>query len=360
MNLGIFLASGDGFKNMAKTGQDALFKNQYLKAYSKNFKKVYIFTYHNERPKDLPSNVFVVSNKYSIHRFAYQFIIFLIFHKQIKDCDVIRCFHLFGTIPAIIVKIFYKRPFAFNYAYDYEKFSYLDNRRLNLLLLKVTKILALRFSNVIFVANKKLIKKLNTQKCLYMPNGTDTRLFRPMSLNKEKQITNVLAVGRLEKQKNYENLIIAIKNVNMKLTIVGQGSLESTLKQLAKSNNVSLNMIPKIQNDKMPEIYNKFKLFVIPSHIEGSPKALLEAMSCGLVAIGSKAEGVEEVIVDKSNGILCSRDPKSIANALNYLLKHKEILSKLSSNARTTIINNFNLEKIINIEISMLKRQASK
>ena len=49
MNIGIILALGDSFKNMAKSGQDVLFKKFYLNYFAKNFSKVYIFSYSNEK-----------------------------------------------------------------------------------------------------------------------------------------------------------------------------------------------------------------------------------------------------------------------------------------------------------------------
>src|SRR3990167_9763498 len=161
MSLGIFLASGDSFKNMAKSGQDELFKKFYLSFFAKNFTRVYIFSYANEKVNGLPKNIVVVPNKYNLHRYIYGFLMPLLNIKAVKNCDVMRVYHLFGTPPAIVAKFFFGKPFIFNYAYDYEKIAKIEARWLNYFLLKILKQIALYSASKIFVANKKLMKKIN-------------------------------------------------------------------------------------------------------------------------------------------------------------------------------------------------------
>ena len=77
MNVGIILSVGDGFKNQQKSGQLSRFVDYYLSRYSKNFDKVFVFEYEKEKTKteidsyNLPLNCYLISNKYSLHRYLY-------------------------------------------------------------------------------------------------------------------------------------------------------------------------------------------------------------------------------------------------------------------------------------------------
>ena len=128
MILGIFLSSGESFKTMAKSGQDIRYKEFYLKKFSKNFKEIIIFSYANETVGGLPKNVIVVPNKYKIHRFLYMFLLPFINLEKIFKCDGFRVYHLLGTIPSILTKIFFNKPYIFNYSYNYGEFAKIEKK----------------------------------------------------------------------------------------------------------------------------------------------------------------------------------------------------------------------------------------
>ncbi|HEC93684.1 MAG TPA: glycosyltransferase, partial [Candidatus Atribacteria bacterium] len=108
-----------------------------------------------------------------------------------------------------------------------------------------------------------------------------------------------------------------------------------------------------IPNKDLPIELNKSEIFILPSFFEGNPKALLEAMSCGLACIGTDVEGIREVIKHKENGYLCKTDPKSIKEAILEILNDRELETKISQNARKAILENFSLEKILEKEIKI-------
>ena len=357
MNLGIILALGDSFKNMAKSGQDSFFKKFYLSAFSKEFEKVIIFSYENEQVLGLPHNVRVIPNKYNLHRFIYAILLPLLNLKIILECNILRVYHLFGIPPAIIAKLFFGKPFIFNYAYDYEKIAKIEAKRLNYFLLIFLKPIAFYFASKIFVANKQLMKKVNVQKSVFLSNGTDVNFFKPLKSTNPENSLKLLSVGRLEKQKNFENLIMALKGLKVQLIIVGQGSLKDELLKIAKINEVKMTIIPRVENRDMPKLYNQADIFVLPSYIEGSPKVLLEAMSCGLPVLGSDAEGIDEVL-NGTNGRKCGTSSKSISEAVNYLIKNPGFRVQAGKEARKFIVNNFNLEVLLKKEIKIIKEAS--
>ena len=81
------------------------------------------------------------------------------------------------------------------------------------------------------------------------------------------------------------------------------------------------------------------------SYAEGSPKALLEAMSLGLVPIVTKFDTSSEVIKNGKNGFITEYSDKEIANKLKILTTNKILSKKMSENAIKTIKEKFNLSK---------------
>ena len=351
MTLGIFLSMGGSFKDMAEAGQDELFKKFYLSYFAENFDKVYIFSYENEKERDLPKNVYLIPNRYKLHRYIYSLLIPLINSSYISKCDVFRAYHLYGTVPAIISRIFFQKPFIFNWAYDYKKFAQIEKKFLQFILIFFLKPVAETFASKIFRVDRQYCAK---DKDIYLPNGVDTNFFKPMKVKKNKTPL-ILSVGRLERQKNYENLIRALKGLRANLLLVGSGSLKNKLIKIAKKEDINLKIIERIENTKMPHIYNRADIFILPSVIEGSPKALLEAMSCKLPVIGTKVDGIKNIILDGKNGLLVENDNHNINLAIKRLIGDRKLKEKLAEGARAFVKRYHNLKFLIKLEIEAIK-----
>lgn len=355
MILGIFLAVGDSFSNMAKVGQDVLFKQSYLKEFAKEFSKIYIFSYEDEKVIGLPNNIEVIPNKYKFHRYIYGVLLPILNFRVIIQCTFIRAYHLSGTIPAIITRLFFSKPFTFNYAYDYWQFAKIDNKFLQAILFSILKQWAFLFSSRIFAANKTILQEINTKKTIYLPNGVDINTFKPLNNKKTNNKILLLSVGRLEKQKNYINLIKALRGIDIDLLIIGRGSLKQKILDVAKKEKVSLRIIDKVKNSDMPKIYNEADLFILPSLAEGHPKVLLEACACGLPVIATRIKGVVDIIRNKKNGILIQQNNYSIARAIKLLMSDKKLANRLSKNAQALMEAKFNLKHLIKKEIQTIK-----
>lgn len=354
MTLGIFLAMGDSFKNMAKTGQDIQFKKFYLARFSQEFSQIYIFSYEGEKVQNLPSNIRIIPNKYALHRYLYGLVLPFLNLAYIKKCDVFRSYHLSGTIPAIITKLFFLKPFVFNYAYNYSQFAKIENKKLLSLLIRLFEPLALIFASKIFAANKNILKKFISPKAVYLPNGVDTNFFKPATRAANKKPL-ILSVGRLEKQKNFELLIYALLRINANLLIVGKGSLKSKLLSLSFKLGVNLKIIERINYFKMPKIYNQADIFILPSIAEGHPKVLLEAMACALPSIGSKIPGILDIIKNNKNGLLVNPNQDEIARSIERLIKDNNLRQKLSKAARRFVESHYDLKKLLSLEINIIK-----
>ena len=83
-------------------------------------------------------------------------------------------------------------------------------------------------------------------------------------------------------------------------------------------------------------------VFVCPSHLEGMPHALLQAMAAGRPIIATDIAGSRELIDEMVNGTLVPpRDPKALAEAFRRLLKHKSLLPAMARASRAKAARGF-------------------
>jgi len=116
---------------------------------------------------------------------------------------------------------------------------------------------------------------------------------------------NIVSVGRLEYQKGYDILIQAFKQILLQypgsnLYILGEGSLQAELAQLAVSLNIaeSVHFAGFTEN---PYPYMKYAdLFVLSSRFEGFPNVLLEALACNAKIVAANCDSGPSDILSRS------------------------------------------------------------
>jgi len=135
---------------------------------------------------------------------------------------------------------------------------------------------------------------------------------------------------------------------------VGTGSQKDELVELAGKLEVTLEVINRVPNEKLPEIYRQADIFVLPSLVEGHPKALLEAMSCGLACISMDISGPREIIIDNKNGLLVQQTAEGLSAGLKKLIENKALRMRLGMAARESVIKKFDKRKLMEIESKLL------
>ncbi len=354
-SLGIVLPMGQSRKVLKESGQWSLWESE-LAEYRKVFGSVELFEY-----------------RYRDFRRFFEALIFPIFkRKRFRRCAILKAVHLTGVAPCLIAKFLYGTRYILSYGYRYDKFAALERKWGAWLLAKMLTPIAIKFADAVIVPTQDLknyVLGLGAEKIAVIPNGVDIERFasKQKTKNKKQEAINILFVGRLEKQKNLETLIKAISVVSkgsalhwqgralINLQFVGFGSLRSELLELAARLNVNLEIKGTIPNEKLPEVYRQADIFVLPSLAEGHPKALLEAMSCGLACLASDIAGVNEIIIDGRNGLLVEPTIEGIAEGLERLAVDSKLREKLGKAARETVAEKFDKKKLIKREISLIR-----
>ncbi|MDO8487475.1 MAG: glycosyltransferase family 4 protein [Candidatus Curtissbacteria bacterium] len=357
MTLGLFLAIGESLGDFNSKGQLKRLTGYNIKKYSESFGKVYIFSYADEY-FELPQNCQLVVNKYHLHRYLYAFLMPIIHYRQVKDCNILRGLQITGGIPALVSKILYGKKFTINYGYDYSQFALLEGKPIQSLFYKIIKTPILFLADSIIVPSKTIAGRLREKfpkKIVYIPNGVDAKLFYPLKTKTDKRSIDIVFVGRLEKQKNLESLIKAARDlkINYNLTFYGEGSKLEELLKLAKNLNVPLQIKKPVAYKEVPKILRSCDIFVLPSYKEGSPKILLEAMASGCAIVASGIPQITEIITDGETGVLTGQTPQELANVIGKLRDFKT-RQKLGQNARKTVIEKYEINKLLAKEITIL------
>lgn len=158
---------------------------------------------------------------------------------------------------------------------------------------------------------------------------------------KNKKIINV---GRISKQKQQLLIVEAFSQIasaypDWTLELWGEESENPSYAKQVR-NAISKHKLEKQillmgTTDKMQEKLLDSSIFLFPSESEGLPLALLEAMTCGLPAIGRKdCPAVNTLIQDHVNGLLTSETPSSIASALEHLMSSLSERKRMGEAAR--------------------------
>lgn len=187
-------------------------------------------------------------------------------------------------------------------------------------------------------AQKWFSKRIQSKSKIIL-NQVDQKFYDTNFVGERK---NIVSVGRLEKQKNYELLIKAFNLIeskvpNEELLIYGNGTEKNQLSKLI--NDLGLNKRVKLMGTSLDiqEKIKNAKLFVLSSNYEGLPNVVMESMALGIPVISTDCPcgGPNMIINNGENGILVSvNNVKELANAMLSTLTKNELLDYLSKNEK--------------------------
>jgi glycosyltransferase involved in cell wall biosynthesis len=152
----------------------------------------------------------------------------------------------------------------------------------------------------------------------------------------------ILYVGRLAPKKGVEYLIEAVADLEVELTIVGDGSERDTLERIAEESDADVTFEGFVDPDVVDRYYQSAGIFVLPSvEGEGMPNAVLEAMSWGLPVITTESGGLPTLVEHERRGLLVPmRDADALEDAIDRLLSSPETRAELGTNARQYVREN--------------------
>lgn len=158
--------------------------------------------------------------------------------------------------------------------------------------------------------------------------------------------------------KGHSVLFEAVKHLPQKVFLVLVGPLPdhcNALMALALSMGLKEDqiMILPFQNDVL-HYYYVMDIHVLPSFSESLGLVTLEAMAAGVASIGSDIGGINEIIQDKSNGLLFKKgDSVDLGNQITLFLNNPSIKMQLAIAGKETVEKRFNMTRVANETIAL-------
>lgn len=278
--------------------------------------------------------------------------------SDFKKADVYYARHISGALAGVIGKkiINKKIKVIIRLYWSWSRYNLNENSKMLFLFTSVIEKIILRNCNCLIVASEEAKREyaglVSEEQFRIIPNWVDTELFKPRLCLQDNEY-DIAFIGRLENVKNPLLLLEAInltnrkRNTPLKLLCIGNGSLKDEVLNFCQRYHIVMHMLNYLPNSKLPEYLNKCNVYCIPSRHEGCPKALLEAMSCGLICIGTRVKGITDIIKHESTGFLCKEDPESLAVAIDTALKDQTKNAQIRKNAVKFINENYSFERIM-------------
>ncbi|HVF54667.1 MAG TPA: glycosyltransferase [Pyrinomonadaceae bacterium] len=162
----------------------------------------------------------------------------------------------------------------------------------------------------------------------------------------------VLAVGRLSREKAHVDLVHALgrlrelePGLRFQLVIVGDGPEKSQVEQAAASRGLDGRIVFAGHVGDVRPFYAAADVLALPSHSEGSPNVLLEAMAAGVPVVATRVGGVPEIAEDEKSALLvAARDTEAMAAALRRVLEDSSLAATLAANAKRRAVEDYSPE----------------
>jgi glycosyltransferase involved in cell wall biosynthesis len=199
------------------------------------------------------------------------------------------------------------------------------------------------------------IYEIPEERLRYVPNVVDTSIFSNAYRDENSEKT-IIYVGDLEPWKGIDSLMNWIRLDNQwdgfefKVVFIGQGSLMpelQVLQEVKRRNGCSIQMevLGQRNHREMPDIMRKADGLVLPSHWEGMPTVVLEAMASGTPVISTPVGDIPSLISHKETGLLIDGTFSAFQEAISLLLGNRALADRISRNARKLVEAEFTLER---------------
>lgn len=183
-------------------------------------------------------------------------------------------------------------------------------------------------------------------------NWIDSSRYHNQRAFTEKPIIQLLFLGWVVEEKGIYELIEAVTALRkegypIQLSVGGQGTAYEEINKKIKQQQLESFIFMKgwIRNEAKLQILEESDIFILPTHFEGFPNALIEAMASGLPTVASNIAPISSLVEDKIHALLFECGSSSdLKDKIELLMNDMTLRQTLSKNAQSLIQSKFSIE----------------
>ncbi|MCX2783389.1 glycosyltransferase family 4 protein [Microbulbifer thermotolerans] len=220
----------------------------------------------------------------------------------------------------------------------------------------------LELASVVLAPSEELVEATRTTgyggETVFISNGVDTGRFYPTDSALRKTLgipasAMVFVLARRLVEKNgvlhFAKAIGRVQRDNFHVIVAGDGEDREQFEQIVADAGCSarVHMLGGVDNQKMPEVFAAGNVSVLPSLMEATSIAGLEAMACGLPLIGTRVGGIPVILHHEKTGLLVEpASPDALAQAMRYCCDNQEVVHTMGQAALDRARREFSWDKI--------------
>lgn len=198
--------------------------------------------------------------------------------------------------------------------------------------------------------------------CLF--NGVDVPALQraaaaPPAVTWPTDLPTVLYAGRLSPEKGLLDLLDAAtrQTASARLVLAGDGPLATTLPASTAAAQLGARLLLAGQQSNVHPLFRQATVLVLPSHTEGLPLVLLEAMALGLPIVATRVGGIPDLLTHEETALLVpAHDPAALAAALDRLLGDAALRQRLAANAARVVAREYTEPQVAERLLASLAR----
>jgi glycosyltransferase involved in cell wall biosynthesis len=139
------------------------------------------------------------------------------------------------------------------------------------------------------------------------------------------------------------------EGIEVRLVVAGSGPDDTPLRQYAVELGIEnvVSFTGPVFGECKIKLLRAADVFVLASHAEGLPYALLESMAAGVPVIATRVGAIPDVVLGESHGLFVPlQDPNAIAHAIVRLAADRELLAQMSAACRIRVAGGYSIDRL--------------
>ena len=204
---------------------------------------------------------------------------------------------------------------------------------------------------------------ISRDKLHYIPNGIDSSQWSFGTRSSERTPV-VLCVARFVPRKRHLDLIEAARvliddGVDLRLVLAGGGPMMPDIRRASAELDERVELVGEVTGKELRTLYSGADLFCLCSLWEGMAGSVMEAMAASLPVVGTRVNGITDLIVEYETGLLVEpQAPRDLARALKVLIVDPGQRKAYGRAGNGRIRAHFSLDQMVSSK-ELLYRRAS-